>query len=129
MHRSVTEDEELRIVYDAYCDYTRELSIVSTDHTVLKICTDSGLHCKMFDRNRVELALRRHLAKGQKEMDYANFLRFVETEMATPYMIARRMDRPTAVAEIKRKIRQSWPKGPNVAPSDKMAATYHLADT
>lgn len=146
MHPTVTNDEILRIVYDAYCDYSRELSIVSTHHTILKICEDSGLHCKMFDKNRVELALRRHLAKGQQEMDYANFIKFIETEMAAPYMIARKLDHASAVAEIKKKIRDSWPSfttwpinyGPkwppklvkhgNVITTDKIAATYHVSE-
>ena len=120
--------DDLKSSFQAFCDAVKKGATTCTDKTLKKICTDCKIYCKGFDQNRCDIQFRKHIGNAKKDVDYNDFVRFIEGPMAEAYMGARNLSYEDAVKELKTKITQGNPAGHGTTGVSSDAATARLTD-
>ncbi|CAI2724487.1 unnamed protein product [Schistosoma spindalis] len=117
-----------KIFYD-FCDTVKKGSRTATDKTIKKICTDCNIYTKSFNANAVDIAFCKHLKSAKKDVDFSDFVRFVEGAMAEEYAKQKNISTTDASNEIKNKIiSSSGPKSHGATQASKDSATSRLTD-
>ncbi|CAH8445512.1 unnamed protein product [Schistosoma turkestanicum] len=117
-----------QIFYD-FCDAVKKGAKTATDKTIKKICTDCNIYTKSFNANAVDIAFCKHLKSGRKEVDFPDFLRFIEGTMAEEYARQKNISPTEASDEIKGKIiKGGGPKAHGATQVSKDSATARLTD-
>nr|CAH8826698.1 unnamed protein product [Trichobilharzia regenti] len=116
-------------IFYTFCDTVKKGSRTATDKTIKKICTDCNIYTKSFNANIVDIAFRKHIGNAKKDVDFADFMRFIQGTMAEEYAKYANMSQADAAKEIENKILStSKPKAHGATQVSKDAATARLTD-
>ncbi|VDQ00032.1 unnamed protein product [Trichobilharzia regenti] len=91
-------------IFYTFCDTVKKGSRTATDKTIKKICTDCNIYTKSFNANIVDIAFRKHIGNAKKDVDFADFMRFIQGTMAEEYAKYANMSQADAAKEIENKI-------------------------
>ncbi|KAK4474075.1 hypothetical protein MN116_003384 [Schistosoma mekongi] len=120
---------DLERIFYSFCDAVKKGSKTGTDKMINRLCTDCNIYTKSFGNSAVDIAFRKHIGNAKKDVDFPNFVRFIEGAMAEEYAKHKKISQADAANEIKNKIINSGgPKAHGATQLSKDSATSRLTD-
>lgn len=119
---------DLENIFLQFCDSIKKGSTTATDKTLKKICTDCKIYTSQFNQNIVDIQFRKHIGNAKKDVNFQEFLAFIDGSMAQKYGELKKMSQQDAAKEIKAKIINSAPKSHGATILSTDDATARLTD-
>lgn len=120
--------EELKASFLAFCDFSKKGSTTCNDKTLKKICTDCKLYSKEMDQNRVDIQFRKHIGNAKKEVNFDEFVSFIEGSLGDAYASAHKISKEEAIKELKDKIAKGSPDKNHATATAKNESVDRLTD-
>ncbi|KAL3314452.1 hypothetical protein Ciccas_006926 [Cichlidogyrus casuarinus] len=112
----------------AFCDSTKKGSTTATDKTLKKMLTDAKILDKKMTQNDADIEFRKFLGNSKKDVNCADFKKFISEVFAPAYAKRHSIDASNAEQKILEKLEKASPKGHGTTSASKDGATSRLTD-